>query len=129
MKTEKTSSDFIREQLPTTSAAEVVEKGKAGGVTFDASLVGKVRRRSHGRTRRTAARSPSTAPSPRSRKPVTSKAEFVRTLPSSMASGSARDHRLRGQRWAHSAHGTCKAAPLAAFYKTLAGFQPSSPHT
>jgi hypothetical protein len=88
MKTEKTSSDFIREQPPTTSAAEVVEKGKAAGFTFDASLVGKVRRRtlsnaSHGRTRRTAARSPSTAPSPRSRKPVTSKAEFVRTLPSS----------------------------------------------
>ncbi len=42
MKTEKTSSDFIREQPATTSAAEVVEKGKAAGFTFDASLVGKV---------------------------------------------------------------------------------------
>jgi hypothetical protein len=88
MKAEKTSSDFIREQPRTMSAAEVVEKGKAAGLKFDPSLVGKVRRRAlsngaHAKTTRTAARSTSTTPSPRSMKPVKSKAEFVRTLPSS----------------------------------------------
>jgi hypothetical protein len=87
MRAEKTSSDFIREQPPTMSAAEVVEKGKATGFKFDASLVGKVRRRAlskgaHAKTR-AAARSTSTATSPGSMKPVKSKAEFVRGLPSS----------------------------------------------
>jgi hypothetical protein len=88
MRAEKTSSDFIREQPQTMSAAEVVEKGNAGGFTFDVSFVGKVRRRAlsngvHAKATRTAARSTSTTPSRRSMKPVKSKAEFVRTLPSS----------------------------------------------
>jgi hypothetical protein len=88
MRAEKTRSDFIREQPQTMSAAEVVEKGKAAGFPFDASLVGKVRRRAlsngaHAKATGTAAGSTSTTASRRSRKPVKSKAEFVRTLPSS----------------------------------------------
>lgn len=82
MKAEKTSSDFIREQPQTMSATEVVEKGKAAGFRFDASLVSKVRRRalsgaSHRKTRKAAARPG--VPS----KPVQSKAQFVRKFPSS----------------------------------------------
>jgi len=86
MKDKKTNSDSVREQPQTTSAAEGVEKSKAAGSTLDASLAGKVRRRAptdgHAKTARSARRT-STAPSPRSTKPVQSKAEFVRTLPSS----------------------------------------------
>jgi len=87
MRTEKTRSDFIREQPSTMSAVEVVEKGKAAGLKFDASLVGKARRRAvtqgaHAKTSTTAARSTSASPSRGSKKPVKSKAEFVRGLPS-----------------------------------------------
>ena len=85
MKDKKTSSDSVREQ-PQAMAAEVVEKSKAAGSTYDASMAGKVRRRApkdgHAKTARTARRT-STARSLRSSKPVQSKAEFVRTLPSS----------------------------------------------
>jgi len=86
MKDKKTSSESVREQPQATSAAEVVEKSKAAGSTYDGSMAGKVRRRGpkdgHAKTARTARRT-STAPSLRSSKPVQSKAEFVRTLPSS----------------------------------------------
>jgi hypothetical protein len=86
MKDKKTSSESVREQPQATSAAEVVEKSKAAGSTYDGSIAGKVRRRGpkdgHAKTARTARRT-STAPSLRSSKPVQSKAEFVRTLPSS----------------------------------------------
>lgn len=86
MKDKKTSSESVREQPRATSAAEVMEKSKAAGSTFDASVAGKLRRQApkggHAKTARTARRT-SPAPSLRSSKPVRSKAEFVRTLPSS----------------------------------------------
>jgi hypothetical protein len=87
MRTENTNSDFIREQPSTMSAAEVVEKGKAAALKFDASFVSKVRRRAvasgtHAKTPSRAARDTSAAPSHGSIKPVKSKAQFVRGLPS-----------------------------------------------
>jgi hypothetical protein len=86
MKDKKPNGNSVRELRQTTSSAEVVEKSKAAGSTFNASLVGKVRRWApkdgHTKTARMAMRT-STAPSPRSSKPVKSKAEFVRTLPPS----------------------------------------------
>ena len=45
MKDKKITSDSVREQPQAPSAAEVVEKSKAAGSTFDASAAGEVRRR------------------------------------------------------------------------------------
>jgi hypothetical protein len=86
MKDRTTSGDSVREQPRSPSVAQVAEKGRAARSTFDVSAAGKVRRWApkdgHAKPASTARRT-STAPSPRSSKPVQSKAEFVRTLPSS----------------------------------------------
>jgi hypothetical protein len=87
MTDKKIGSDSLREQPRSPSVAQVVAgQGRAARSTFDVSATGKVRRRApkdgHAKTARTTRRT-STPPSPRSSKPVQSKAEFVRTLPSS----------------------------------------------
>src|ERR1700690_2299953 len=88
MRIEKPSSEIIRDHPSSPGPAKVVEKGKASGRKFDSSLVGKARRRAaasgpHAKMPTTAARSTSAAPSHGSKKPVKSKVEFVRGLPSS----------------------------------------------
>ena len=82
-------SDFIRSQPATLSAAEVVAKGKAEGVTILPGLVYEVRRKAKARTKGKASKGAapttnaiSTKPST-STKPPKSKAAFVRGLPAS----------------------------------------------
>jgi hypothetical protein len=83
--TTPSKSDFIRSQPTTMPVAEIVEKAKAQGLKFDASLVYKVRHRpgAKGKTKTSATRKALTAMNGASKKPTPSKADFVRSLPSS----------------------------------------------
>jgi hypothetical protein len=87
MRAKKASSASIRKQPLTMSAAADVDKADAGGVAFDASKVGRAPRRAaangtHAKTARTAARRTAGVARGASTKPVESKADFVRRLPS-----------------------------------------------
>jgi hypothetical protein len=82
-------SDFIRSQAAALSAAEVVAKGKAEGLTILPGLVYEVRRKAKAPAKRKAKKTPaakavpvSTTPSASTKAPK-SKAAFVRGLPAS----------------------------------------------
>jgi hypothetical protein len=83
-------SDFIRSQPATLSAAEVVAKAKAAGVTILPGLVYEVRRKTNARSKSKPKKTPpakktaiSTTKPAVSTKPAKSKAAFVRGLPAS----------------------------------------------
>jgi hypothetical protein len=78
-KTAPTKSDFVRSLPSTLTAPEVVKKAKAAGIKLSTQLVYVVR----GRKGKTKQASAPTTPSA-STKPATSKAAFVRGLPSTI---------------------------------------------
>jgi len=73
-------SDFIRQQPASLSAAEVVAKAKAAGIKLDSFLVYKVRSRAgaKGKRKNIAKKTSTSATVAVSKKPVKSKADFVR---------------------------------------------------
>jgi hypothetical protein len=78
-------SDFIRSQPATLSAAEVVAKGKADGVTILPGLVYEVRRKAKatakGKAKKTAAPKSATTPT----KTTVSKSDFIRSQPAALS--------------------------------------------
>jgi hypothetical protein len=79
-KTSISKSDFIRRQPPNLSGPEVVKKARAAGIKLSSQLVYVVR------TKMTKAKvkTPTEATSTAAPKPTTSKAAFVRSLPSTI---------------------------------------------
>jgi hypothetical protein len=84
----KNKSAFIRNLPSTLSAAEVVAKAKAAGITFDDKYVYRIRSLARGKKKSASkpglAKATSAAASNGSTKPVTSKAAFVRSLPATI---------------------------------------------
>jgi hypothetical protein len=83
----QTKSEFIRNNIGL-SAAEIVAKAKAAGLTVTSDLVYKVKVRTKLRQRVNQAKATPVKPAPTTRAARTSKASFIRSLP---ASASAKD--------------------------------------
>jgi hypothetical protein len=78
-------SDFIRSQPATLSAAEVVAKGKADGVTILPGLVYEVRRKAKAPAKRKAKKTAAPKSATTSTKTTVSKSDFIRSQPAALS--------------------------------------------
>jgi hypothetical protein len=76
-KTQTSNSAFIRQQPTTMSTVEIIEKGKAAGLTIRPGLVYEVRRAT--KARKAVAKKTASTVTKKSAKSVQSKADFVRS--------------------------------------------------